>query len=83
MSALIARKVITHFQPVKAGGAEIDKLSNREQELLEYLSKGFRYKEIADRLFISIDTVRKHIHSIYTKLEVSSRTEALNKLYRK
>lgn len=83
MNAQIARKVITYFRPAKPSNLEIDKLSNREGELLEYLSKGFRYKEIAERMFISIDTVRKHIHSIYTKLEVNSRTEALNKLYMK
>ena len=82
MSALIARKVITHFRPQISSATEMDKLSPREGELLEYLSRGYRYKEIADRMFISIDTVRKHIHSIYTKLEVNSRTEALNKLYK-
>jgi DNA-binding NarL/FixJ family response regulator len=84
MSSQIARKVISFFQsPVQYKSPEIDKLSTREQEILQYLSKGFRYKEIAASLHVSIETVRKHIHNIYEKLEVSSRTDALNKAYPK
>ncbi len=84
MSSQIARKVITFFQqkPEKQN-KEIDKLSTREQEILDYLSKGYRYKEIASLLFINIETVRKHIHNIYEKLQVNSRTDALNKAYPK
>ena len=52
-----------------------------EQEILQYLAKGYRYKEMAGLLFISIETVRKHIHNIYEKLQVNSRTDALNKAY--
>ena len=55
------------------------KLTTREQEILQQLSKGYRYKEIADHLFINIETVRKHIHNIYRKLQVSSRMDAVNK----
>lgn len=84
MSSQIARKVISYFQqpPVKKN-EELEKLSTREQEILQYLSKGYRYKEIAALLFINIETVRKHIHNIYEKLQVGSRTDALNKAYPK
>lgn len=83
MSSQIARKVIGHFQ---AGGgkrknAELEKLTAREQEILNYLSRGYRYKEIGGMLFVSIETVRKHIHNIYEKLQVNSRTDALNKVF--
>ncbi len=84
MSSQIARKVITFFQHKDDKvNAERDKLSGREQEVLSYLSKGYRYKEIAGLLFVSIETVRKHIHNIYEKLQVNSRTDALNKVYPK
>jgi DNA-binding NarL/FixJ family response regulator len=80
MSSQIARKVVTHFQQEQGQSAELAKLSPREQELLNYLARGYRYKEIAGLLFISVETVRKHIHNIYEKLQVSSRTDALNKV---
>ncbi|MEO6150271.1 MAG: response regulator transcription factor [Mucilaginibacter sp.] len=82
MSSQIARKVVAHFQGGndKKVNTELEKLSVREQEILQYLSKGYRYKEIAGFLFISVETVRKHIHNIYEKLQVSSRTDALNKV---
>jgi len=54
-------------------------LSRREQEILEQLSRGFYYKEIADKLSISFETVRTHIRHIYEKLQVNSRVEALKK----
>ena len=81
MTGGIARKVIASFRPgAPVSGSE---LSPREMEILEALSKGYRYKEIADKLFISIDTVRSHIRKIYEKLQVHSRTEALNKIFPK
>lgn len=84
MSSQIARKVISFFQAKQDKiNKELDKLSAREQEILEYLSKGYRYKEIAATLYVSIETVRKHIHNIYEKLQVNSRTDALNKVYPK
>ena len=64
MSSQIARKVINFFQTKTEKNKELDKLSTREQEILDYLSKGYRYKEIASLLFINIETVRKHIHNI-------------------
>lgn len=80
MSSQIARKVVACFQKETARSTELAKLSPREQEILNYLSRGYRYKEIAGLLYISIETVRKHIHNIYEKLQVSSRTDALNKI---
>ncbi len=80
MSSHIARKVVGSFKEIDET-ENYQKLSPREQELLQYLSQGLRYKEIADKLGISTETVRKHIRNIYAKLEVNSRTEALNRIY--
>jgi DNA-binding NarL/FixJ family response regulator len=79
MSAEVARKVVTFFQQRKPAGEELDQLTSRELEILKELSKGYRYKEIAGRLEIGIETVRTHIHHIYEKLHVQSRTEAVVK----
>ena len=54
-------------------------LTPREREVLELLSKGLPYKEIADMLGVNIEPVRKHCHNLYEKLQVSSRTEAVVK----
>lgn len=81
MSSVIARKVIASFKPDKEKQTELDKLSKREKELLNLLAKGYRYKEIADLSNISTETVRTHIRNIYEKLQVQSRTEALNKVF--
>lgn len=79
LNSLIARKIVQHFhyQPVRPGSDH--PISLREREVLELLSKGLPYKEIADMLGINIETVRKHCHNIYEKLQVSSRTEAVVK----
>jgi DNA-binding NarL/FixJ family response regulator len=79
MSSQIARRVVDFFHTKEVSSAETEKLSDREQEILSYLAKGYRYKEIADILCISIETVRTHIRNIYEKLHVHSRTEALLK----
>lgn len=82
MNAQIARKVISSFQPLgNTKNPSLDILTTREQELLQLLAQGLRYKEIADKLFLSTDTVRTHIRNIYRKLEVQSRTEAINKVF--
>jgi DNA-binding NarL/FixJ family response regulator len=83
MSSQIARKVISFFQQAPKVNTELEKLSLREQEILQYLSKGYRYKEIAGLLNLSVETIRKHIHNIYEKLQVSSRTDAINKVFSK
>ncbi len=83
MSSRIARKIVANFQTKKSEAKQLEILTAREQEILNYLSKGFRYKEIASSMFISIETVRTHIRNIYEKLQVSSRTDALNKVFGK
>lgn len=75
MSSQIARKVVEAFQP----DPTLQKLTPREKELLSYLAKGYSYKEIADKLNISVGTVNKHIYNIYEKLHVNSNTEAVAK----
>lgn len=78
MTTNIARKVVQSFQKMETS-SPTESLSAREQEVLEYLAKGFLYKEIADKLGISYETVRTHIRRIYEKLQVRSRTEAVAK----
>jgi DNA-binding NarL/FixJ family response regulator len=82
LNSLIARKIVQHFhhQPTHSGAEH--PLSAREREVLELLSKGLPYKEIADMLGVNIETVRKHCHNIYERLQVSSRTEAVVKYLR-
>ncbi len=80
MSSQIARKVLVAFQQqVNAHNESFHSLSQREQEIIQLLAKGYRYKEIGQKLFISEDTVRTHIRNIYGKLQVNSRSEALKK----
>ena len=83
MSANIARKLVNLFHQSPKKRSAVDILSNRENEVLQLLSKGLLYKEIADRLQISTGTVRQHIHKIYEKLHVQNRTEAINKAFGK
>jgi len=84
MSSQIARKLVTHFQEKQQVlQSEAAVLSAREKEVLEHLAKGMLYKEIADLLGISFHTVRQHIGSIYQKLHVQNKTEAINKVYGK
>lgn len=83
MSANIARKLVSLFREEHVEVNTLPELSKRENEILELLSKGLLYKEIADRLGISVSTVRQHIHKIYEKLHVQNRTEALNKAFGK
>ena len=78
MSSAIARKVIANFHQ-KDNTAVLDILSAREQQVLALLSKGHIYKEVAANLGISIETVRKHCYTIYEKLHVDNRVEAVNK----
>lgn len=79
MSMQIARKVVNHFQHIKTPDSEVEQLTKREHEILSLLAKGYLYKEIADQLAISASTVRAHLHAIYEKLHVQSRTQAVVK----
>lgn len=78
MSPSIARQVVQSFQSLGAQVAEAG-LSQREREVLDHLSRGALYKEIASDLSVSIDTVRSHIRKIYEKLQVHSRSQAVAK----
>lgn len=77
----IARKVLTYFKNEQAPAPEVDTLlSDREKEVLNELVQGHSYQSIADRLFISLPTVRFHLQNIYKKLHVRSRGEAVAKI---
>ncbi|MEI6816938.1 MAG: response regulator transcription factor [Bacteroidota bacterium] len=80
MSTGIARCLVASLQNRKDN---TDMLTDREREILRLLSKGFLYKEIAAKLEISLDTVKKHIQNIYGKLQVQNKTDALNKAFPK
>jgi DNA-binding NarL/FixJ family response regulator len=79
MSSNIARKLVTIFREQQNEMTHVGILSNRENEILQLLSKGLLYKEIASQVDIAVGTVRQHIHKIYEKLHVQNRTEAINK----
>ena len=79
LNSLIARKIVQYFHHQPSHPGREQSLSAREREVLELLSKGLPYKGIADLLGVNIETVRKHCHNIYEKLQVSSRTEAVVK----
>lgn len=79
MTGHIARKVVASFQNAGDSAKEFENLTPRERQVLDYLAKGFLYKEIADAMAISYDTVHTHIRKIYEKLHVRSRTEAVAK----
>ena len=76
MSMPIARKLVGYFQTGGAGMSETEKLTPREQEILTLLARGYQYREIADNISVSLETVRTHCKHIYDKLHVRSRTEA-------
>jgi DNA-binding NarL/FixJ family response regulator len=82
MSAPIARKVVQSFKGAPASAGESVELSPRERSVLDGLSGGLAYKQIADQLGVSIHTVRNYIRRIYEKLHVCSRTEAVAKFLR-
>jgi len=77
MTGSIARKVVASFgiKPLTNG----ERLSEREQQVLDLLSEGLKAREIAEKLFVSITTVRSHVRSIYEKLQVQNRVEMLKK----
>ncbi len=83
MTAHIARKVVQSFQRPTSATETTEGLSPREKEVLDCLSQGFLYKEIAEKLGISYETVHTYIRRIYEKLQVRTRTEAVAKFLRR
>ncbi|MBX3253979.1 MAG: response regulator transcription factor [Chitinophagaceae bacterium] len=79
MSPEIARRVINYFQRGSGSPKELNSLTDREKMVLELIVDGFLYKEIANKLAVTIDTVKKHASSIYEKLHVRTRSEAIKK----
>lgn len=83
MSSQIARLVVNSFPEKNRNQHLLETFTTREQEILHALAKGYQYKEIAEQLFISIETVRTYLRKIYDKLQVHSKIEALNKVFPK
>ena len=81
MTTNIARKVIEAFEKKNQPPEELNTLTNKERQILDLLAKGFLYKEIANQLHSTRNTVKQHIHHIYEKLHVQNRTEAINKAF--
>ncbi len=83
MSPSIARKVMISMHKQPQNNDNLERLSTREQQILQLLSEGLSFKMVADRCGISLETVRTHSKRIYEKLHVSSVTEAISKLHKK
>lgn len=81
MSPAIARLVVASFQQQAQREIQDELLTEREKGILDQLANGLMYKEIAAKAGISTETVRKHVRNIYEKLQVSSRHEAVRKVY--
>ncbi len=81
MSASIARFVVNSYTDRHNRSDLFNALTPREQETIVALSKGYQYKEIADQLGISIETVRSYLRRIYEKLHVHSKVDAINKVF--
>jgi len=77
----IARKVLAYFRPEKK--EMVAPLTRREEEIISWVARGYRNREIADTLHLSAETVRTHIRNIYAKLQANSRVEAVNKYFGK
>jgi len=82
MTPQLARRVVHYFSRPVEGDASFSRLTPGEKDFLDQLAKGYAYKEIADRMNISIDTVRSYVRTVYEKLHVHSRTEAVVKYLR-
>jgi DNA-binding NarL/FixJ family response regulator len=82
MTPQLARRVVQFFSKPGREDSAVSKLTPGEKEFLDQLAQGYAYKEIADRMNISIDTVRSYVRTVYEKLHVHSRTEAVVKYLR-
>ena len=83
MSSSIARKVVQSFQNRNIQSKALENLTPRQWEILNFLDQGYRYKEIADKMNLSFETIRTYCRNIYDVLQVHSRTDALNKVFPK
>jgi DNA-binding NarL/FixJ family response regulator len=79
MTPGIARQIVQHFQQAPSPTSDLARLTPREKDVLDQLARGFGYKEVADNLHIGTGTLQTHVHNIYEKLQVHSRTEAVVK----
>src|SRR5437899_5065508 len=82
MTPQLARRLVQFFSRVGDGDSSLSHLTPGERDFLDQLANGYAYKEIADRMKISIDTVRSYVRTVYEKLHVHSRTEAVVKYLR-
>ncbi len=82
MTPQLARRVVQYFSRPGEWESPVARLTPGEKDFLDQLAKGYAYKEIADRMTISIDTVRSYVRTVYEKLHVHSRTEAVVKYLR-
>lgn len=81
MNSTIAKKVMSFVKKSKPEkNKNLELLTSREVEIVEYMTKGYSYKMIADELNIALETIRTHIKRIYKKLQVNSATGAINKV---
>jgi DNA-binding NarL/FixJ family response regulator len=83
MSSSIARKVVISFQKASPAADQNALLSPREQAVLDCVSQGLAYKQIADQMGISVTTIRTYLRRIYEKLHVQSRSEAVAKYFQR
>src|SRR6478752_2179890 len=78
MSPEIGRKVLDYFQQADEK-PHLNELTEKERKVLSFIVEGFLYKEIADKLNVTIDAIKKHAHNIYEKLQVRNRSEVIKK----
>lgn len=78
LSYTVAGKVLNHFRDAEKQSQKVLQLTTTEKEVLEMLAHGMLYKEIAEKKFVTLDTIKKHTGNIYRKLQVGNKTEAIN-----
>jgi DNA-binding NarL/FixJ family response regulator len=79
MTPGIARRIVQHFQQAPPTTSDLARLTPREKDVLDQLARGLCYKEVADNPHMGTGTLQTHVHNIYEKLQVHSRTEAVVK----
>ncbi len=79
MRTMPGDQIVQHFQQAPSVSSDLARLTPREKDVLDQLARGFCYKEVAENLHIGTGALHTHIHKIYEKLQVHSRTEAVVK----